>query len=132
MRGSVVIIVMLSSALGAQERRAERASPSPREHTAARAGIDQPAAHGTTSVTPRNVLGSVNGTTFGMDNSLFGRRPGRLFPGLWPQGHAPTSHSQRYATDGPIHVPDILALKPFRRAVAGAKADHEHASPAKE
>ena len=37
--------------------------------------------------------------------------------------NTPTSVSQRYQSDGPIHVPDILALKPFRKAVAGAKAE---------
>ena len=29
----------------------------------------------------------------------------------------------KYATDGPIHVPDILALKPFRKAVLESRAE---------
>jgi hypothetical protein len=68
----------------------------------------------------------VNGATFGTDFVGFGRRPGRLFPGLWPESRGGSSFTNKYATDGPIHVPDPIATKPFRKAVIEAKAGGNH------
>jgi hypothetical protein len=130
MRCTIVILAIAAVNVRGDDEFAQRASPDhvPRQHTAERAGIIPPASHAASSVTPRNIVGYVNGTTFGMDNSLLGRRPGRLFDGLWPQGRKPTSWTSRYRSEGDIHVTDILALKPFRKAVIEAKDEHAHGS----
>ncbi|CAN5584773.1 hypothetical protein BH11PLA2_BH11PLA2_34980 [soil metagenome] len=132
MRGILVIIVTLFGGFAMAEDKdkfAQRAGPVivPLPHTAERAGTDRPVKNMSPSVTSRNALGYVNNMTFGMDNSLFGRFPGRLFPGLWPDGHKQTSYSHRYATEGEIHVPDVLALKPIKKAVNEAKNDKKPA-----
>lgn len=99
----------------------------PRAHTHERAGTAAaPARSAQPGLGRFDGLGMVNGATFGTDFVGLGRRPGRLFPGLWAEGRPGNSFSHKYATDGPIHVPDPIATKPFRKAVIGAKAGGNH------
>lgn len=93
----------------------------PREHTHERAGTIGSATYLQTGIGRFDGFGMVNGNTFGSDFVGFGRRPGRLFPGLWPNGRTTKSFSNKYATDGPIHVPDPIAAKPVRKAVIEAR-----------
>lgn len=94
----------------------------PREHTHERAGTSgSPAKYAQPGVGRFDGFGIVNNATFGSDFVGLGRRPGRLFPGLWPDGRKPKSFSKNYATDGPIHVPDPIATKPVRKAVIESK-----------
>jgi hypothetical protein len=94
----------------------------PRSHTHERAGTTGTAQYLQTGIGRFDGFGYVNGSTFGSDFVGFGRRPGRLFPGLWPNGRFGKSFSDKYATDGPIHVPDPIAAKPFRKAVIEARS----------
>ena len=94
----------------------------PRTHTHERAGTTGQAKYTQTGIGRFDGFGYVNGSTFGSDFIGFGRRPGRLFPGLWPNGRTAKSFSDKYATDGPIHVPDPIAAKPIRKAVIEARS----------
>jgi hypothetical protein len=99
----------------------------PRQHTHERAGTaGAPAKYAQPGLGRFDGMGMVNGATFGTDFVGLGRRPGRLFPGLWSESRAGSSFSHKYATDGPIHVPDPIATKPFRKAVIEAKAGGKH------
>jgi hypothetical protein len=90
-------------------------------HTHERAGTATPARYAAPSIQKHDGFGLVNGMTFGSDFLGFGRRPGRIFPGLWPSKSAPVA--DRYRSDGPISVPDPVGSKPLRKAVAEAKHD---------
>jgi hypothetical protein len=107
------------------KRFVERAGAVCYPHTRERSGIDNCIKRAEPSVTHRNLLGYVNCATFGMDNSLFGRRPGRVFPGLWPEGRTPTSFSARYATEGTVKVPDVVAAQPVRKAIIESRRPPE-------
>jgi len=127
MRGVILVLIAATSAAAEDklQKLAERAPPPhiPKEHTATSSGIDRPVNHALPGVTRRNVLGYVNETTFGMDYTLFGRRPWLVSPGLWPSGRKPASYAKQYATEPRFHIPDVFALQPFRRAVKEAKAE---------
>ena len=97
----------------------------PRTHTHERAGTTGSAQYTQTGIGRFDGFGYVNGSTFGSDFVGFGRRPGRLFPGLWSNGRTAKSFSDKYATDGPIHVPDPIAAKPVRNAVIDARGMHK-------
>ncbi|MFO0935034.1 MAG: hypothetical protein U0798_00780 [Gemmataceae bacterium] len=100
----------------------------PREHTHDRAGTSGVARFSQSSIAPRDGFGYVNGATFGSDYLGMGWRPGRFFPGLLPDGLRPKSFSNKYATDGKIHVPDPIGAKPFRKAVIEARSDSKSKS----
>ena len=95
----------------------------PRDHTHERAGTAGTAKYAQSGMSRFDGLGYVNGATFGSDFVGFGRRPGRLFPGLWPDGRTVKSYSKNYAADGPIHVPDPIGTKPIRKAVIEAREE---------
>ena len=120
---SIVIIVFTAGSAPATDPFPARtpADRIPREHTHERAGTTGTAQYLQTGIGRFDGFGMVNGTTFGSDFVSFGRRPGRLFPGLWPNGRTAKSFSNKYATDGPIHVPDPIAAKPVRKAVIEAR-----------
>lgn len=120
---SIVIIVLTAGSALATDPFPARtpADRIPREHTHDRAGTTGTAKYLQTGIGRFDGFGMVNGTTFGSDFVGFGRRPGRLFPGLWPNGRTAKSFSNKYATDGPIHVPDPIAAKPVRKAVMEAR-----------
>lgn len=125
---SAVLVLLLTLPATAQERYVERAGTKrliPKVMNPERAGTDKTARRTEPGIGPRNAIGYVNDATFGMDYSLCGRLC-RLFPGLYPDGRKPTSFSQKYQTDPPFPVKDLVALQPFRRAVKEAKAErHE-------
>jgi hypothetical protein len=123
-RGWIVIVVLVSAATAVASDPFPQRTPAdriPRAHTHERAGTVGTAAYTQTGIGRFDGYGYVNGNTFGTDFVGFGRRPGRLFPGLWPNGRFGKSFSDKYATDGPIHVPDPIAAKPVRKAVIEAR-----------
>lgn len=123
MRGLVILLLVTPPALADDERFVERAKLPhiTKEHTAERAGTDAAARRVQPSVPKHTVLGYVNGTTFGSDYVGLWKKPGRVFPGFWPS--RAKSFSDKYATDGPIHVPDPIAAQPWRKAVKEAKEE---------
>ena len=126
MRGWTILIVALSAIPAtAEEPFPARTPPDriPREHTHERAGTVGTTKYAQPSIGRFDGFGYVNGATFGSDFVGFGWRPGRLFPGLWPDGRKQKSYSDHYATDGKIHVPDPIATKPVRKAVIEAKSE---------
>jgi hypothetical protein len=122
MRACLLLLVLAPFA-AAQDRYAERTGTHhiPKEHTAERAGIDRPVNHVQPSITSHTTLGYVNGATFGSDYVGLVRWPSRVFPGLWPS--RPKSFSDKYATDSHVHIPDVIAAQPIRRAVKDAKEE---------
>jgi hypothetical protein len=54
--------------------------------------------------------------TFGWDFAGFGMRPGRVFLAATPTGANRSNIARNYLSEGP-HVPDVFALRPFRKAV---------------
>lgn len=122
---SAVLILILALPATAQERFAERAGTKrliPKVMSPERAGTDKVARHADPSVVSKNAIGYVNNATFGMDYNLCGRLC-RIFPGIYPEGRKPVSFSDKYQTDPPFVVKDVIALQPFRRAVKEAKAE---------
>lgn len=121
LRVMLLLILAVPALAVDDERYVERAAlpKIPKLHTPERAGIDNPAPHKQLTNTNHTVLGYVNGMTFGTDYVGILKKPGRVFPGLWPRKEK--SFSNKYATDGPIHVPDLIALQPIRRAIKDAR-----------
>ncbi len=121
----VILLLITAGVAGADEQRfAERTPPPhiPKQHNAETSGLFLRVRRLLPSVTPHNVLGYTDQTTFGMDYTLFSRRPWTVTPGLWPTGRKVTSFASLYASE-PRHVLDVFALQPFRRAVKEAKAE---------
>ena len=126
MRGWTVLFIALTAIPAkAEDPFPARTGPDliPREHTHERAGTAGVAKFTQPSIGRFDSFGMVNGATFGSDFVGFGWRPGRLFPGLWPEGRKSKSYSDKYATDGKIHLPDPIAAKPVRKAVIEAKSE---------
>jgi hypothetical protein len=73
---------------------------------------------------PLSATGPTDTGTFGTDFAGFKLRMGRVFlaPSADPSQGAPIS--QNYRADGPV-VPDVFALRPFRKAVLEKKEDVE-------
>lgn len=121
--GSLLILTFACGVSAASDPFPARTPPDliPREHTHERAGTVGTVKYSQPGIGRFDGFGYVNGATFGSDFMGFGRRPGRLFPGLWPDGRTTKSFAKNYATDGPIHVPDPIGTKPVRKAVIEAK-----------
>ena len=64
--------------------------------------------------------------TFGWDFAGFRMRPGRVFLAATPSGANRSDIVRNYLSEGP-HVPDVFALRPFRKAVL-AKKEAKHPS----
>lgn len=129
-RGSTVFIAAIAT-LSASVAQAADPIPSrlgtnkvPYLHTHERAGTASSARVTIPGMTRYDGLGYVNGATFGTDFTGFGWRPGRVFPGLWSD--RTKSFSNKYATDNHVHVPDVVALQPFRKAVRETRAEKAH------
>jgi hypothetical protein len=139
--GVVVAVGLVVSAASAQERFVERAPPPkhPPADTMARAGYPQAVARwaipGVTRTEAGGYVGggSLRGNrilargpfaaagprldgTFGWDFAGFQVRPGRVFLAPSADPAAGAVVARNYRTDGP-HVPDVINLRPVRRAV---------------
>jgi hypothetical protein len=100
----------------------------PSQQTHDRAGTATPAKLKAPGIQSRDGFGVVNGMTFGSDDLGSGRRTGRIFPGLFFNRDTQPVRL-RYQSDGPIHVPDPIAAKPFRKAVLEAnQSRHDQSS----
>jgi hypothetical protein len=93
-------------------------------HSHERAGTATVARFAAPSIQKHDGFGLVNGTTFGSDYFGLGRRPGRIFPGLWPSRSQPVA--DRYRAEPKFAIPDPVGSKPFRKAVAEAAAPEGH------
>jgi hypothetical protein len=150
MRALLVVVFCGGATAAAQERFVER-TPLPHRppvHSMARAGNPVGVSClAVPSVTARDVGGYVGGAkllgnhifakgagvatgpladgTFGTDYAGLTVRPNRVFlaPSYDPSVGPTVARS--YRTDGP-HVPDVLALRPFRKAILEKKEDAEH------
>ena len=60
--------------------------------------------------------------TFGTDFAGFRMRKGRVFLAPSADPSAGVSIARTYRTDGP-HVPDVFAIRPFRKAILEKKED---------
>jgi hypothetical protein len=61
--------------------------------------------------------GPVTTGTFGWDFGGFRMRPGRVFLAPSPSGANRSVIANHYRAEDPFHVPDVFALRPFRKAV---------------
>jgi len=66
---------------------------------------------------PGAVTGPVTTGTFGWDFAGFRMRPGRVFLAPSPDGANRSVIARHYRAEDPVHVPDVFALRPFRKAV---------------
>lgn len=71
---------------------------------------------------PGAATGPLTSGTFGSDFAGFKLRPGRVFLAMSPDPSRGPAVANGYRTDGPP-VPDVFALRPFRKAVLEKKED---------
>jgi hypothetical protein len=70
---------------------------------------------------PGAATGPAVGGTIGWDNVGFRMRAGRVFlaPSQNPAAGPPIARN--YRTEGPLPIPDVISVRPFRRAVLEKK-----------
>ena len=146
MRFAILTLLIASPAI-AQDRFAER-TPLPRkpvEHTMQRAGnprsiapwavpsvtryeaggyIGGGSVKGNSILTKGPATGPIAEGVFGTDFAGFRMRMGRVFLAPSADPSAGPSIARNYRTDGP-HVPDVFAIRPFRKAILEKKEDLE-------
>ena len=144
-----ILTLLIASPSFAQDRFVER-TPLPRkpvEHTMQRAGNPRTIAPwAVPSVTryeaggyigggsvrgnsilaegPASATGPISEGVFGTDFTGFQMRMGRVFLAPSANPAAGPSIARNYRTDGP-HVPDVFAIRPFRKAILEKKEDIE-------
>jgi hypothetical protein len=149
MRYAFPLLLLIASESPAQDRFVERTPlRKPVDHTMQRAGNPRNIAWwARPSVSKYDAMGYIGGGslkgnsllakgpfsatgpsdtgTVGMDFAGFKMRMGRVFLAPSADPSHGSSITRNYRTDG-AHIPDIFALRPFRKAVLEKKEDLEH------
>ena len=73
---------------------------------------------------PASATGPISEGVFGTDFTGFQMRMGRVFLAPSANPAAGPRIARNYRTDGP-HVPDVFAIRPFRKAILEKKEDIE-------
>ena len=73
---------------------------------------------------PASATGPIGEGVYGTDFAGFRMRMGRVFLAPSANPAAGPSIARNYRTDGP-HVPDVFAIRPFRKAILEKKEDLE-------